>query len=145
MTHALFAGSFHPFTVGHADIVVRGLNLFDEITIGVGLNADKPLPDAEALLQKIRALYAHEPRVHVEAYDTLTVTFAKKIGATALLRGVRSVADYEYERQMADANRAIGGLDTVLLFSKPELSYISSSLVRDLQGHGLSADAYIAK
>ena len=145
MTHALFAGSFSPFTIGHSDIVARGLQLFDEITIGIGINADKPLPDTEARIQKIRALYAHEPRVHVEAYDTLTVTFAKKIGATVLLRGVRSVADYEYERQMADANKAVGGMDTVLLFAKPELAFISSSLVRDLQSHGLTAEAYIAK
>ena len=145
MRRALFAGSFNPFTIGHSDIVERGLAMFDEVVIAIGENQDKPSADIDARVQTIRTIYKNNTRVRVEVYHALTIDYAKQIGACALLRGVRSAVDFEYERQMADANRAIGGLDTVLLFSKPELSYISSSLVRDLQGHGLSADAYIAK
>ena len=136
MRRALFAGTFNPFTIGHADIVKRGLELFDEVVIAIGDNIDKPSADIDKRLQTIRSVYKDEPRVRVEVYHSLTVDYARKIGTSVLLRGVRSVADFEYERQMADANRALAGIDTVVLFTRPELGYISSSLVRDLQKHG---------
>ena len=144
MKRALFAGTFNPFTIGHADIVKRGLELFDEVVIAIGENQDKPSADIDARLQAIRAIFKDEPRVRVEVYHSLTVDYAREIGADVLLRGVRTVADFEYERQMADANRALAGIETVVLFTRPELAYISSSLVRDLQKHGADVSALLA-
>ena len=143
MRKALFAGSFNPFTIGHEDIVTRGLELFDEVVIAIGDNQDKPSADIDERLQTIRALYKNEPRVRVEVYHSLTVDFAREVGACALLRGVRSMFDFEYERQMADANRALTGIETVVLFTRPELSHISSSLVRDLKRHGADISAFV--
>ena len=145
MRKALFAGSFNPFTIGHKDIVERGLELFDEVVIAIGDNQDKPSEDIDERLRVIRGVYKDEPRVRVDVYHSLTVDYAKEIGACALLRGVRSVADFEYERQMADANRALAGIETVVLFTKPELGYISSSLVRDLKKHGADVSALVAR
>ncbi len=145
MRKALFAGSFNPFTIGHKDIVERGLELFDEVVIAIGDNQDKPSEDIDERLRVIRGVYKDEPRVRVDVYHSLTVDYAKEIGACALLRGVRSVMDFEYERQMADANRALTGIETVVLFTKPELGYISSSLVRDLKKHGADVSALVAK
>ena len=145
MKRALFAGSFNPFTIGHADIVKRGLELFDEVVIAIGDNLEKPSSDIDERLTTIRNIYKDESRVRVEVYHSLTVDFAREVGASVLLRGVRSVADFEYERQMADANRALAGIETVVLFTKPELSYISSSLVRDLKKHGADVSALVAK
>lgn len=136
MRRALFAGSFNPFTIGHKDIVERGLAIFDEVVIAIGDNQDKPSADIESRVQAIRNLYKDNARVRVEVYHSLTVEYAREIGACALLRGVRSVADFEYERQMADANRALAGIETVVLFTRPELGFVSSSLVRDLVKHG---------
>ena len=145
MRIALFAGSFNPFTIGHADIVERGLAMFDEIVIAIGENQDKPSADIDVRVQTIRNIYKDNARVRVEVYHSLTVDYAKQIGACALLRGVRSVADFEYERQMADANRALAGIETVVLFTRPELGYISSSLVRDLIKHGADVSKLVAK
>ena len=145
MRKALFAGSFNPFTVGHADIVKRGLELFDEVVIAIGENQDKPSADIQERLQAIRDVYKDEPRVRVEVYHSLTVDFAREIGACALLRGIRTAQDFEYERQMADANRALAGIETVVLFSLPELGFVSSSLVRDLKKHGADTSALQAK
>lgn len=145
MRKVLFAGSFNPFTVGHADIVKRGLELFDEVVIAIGENQDKPSADIQERLQAIRDVYKDESRVRVEVYHSLTVDFAREIGACALLRGVRTAQDFEYERQMADANRALAGIETVVLFSLPELGFVSSSLVRDLKKHGVDTSALQAK
>ena len=145
MRKALFAGSFNPFTIGHKDIVERGLELFDKVVIAIGDNQDKPWEDIADRLQVIRRIYENEPRVYVAVYHSLTVDYAREIGACALLRGVRSVMDFEYERQMADANRALAGIETVVLFTKPELGYISSSLVRDLKRHGADVSALVAR
>ncbi len=135
---ALFAGSFNPFTIGHASIVERGLQIFDRLVIGIGINAEKPESKAcgEQRAAQIRNIYAHEPRVKVITYSTLTVDAAKSEGAKFLLRGVRSTRDFEYERDLADVNRRLSGIETVLLYSLPELSAISSSLVRELQSYG---------
>ncbi|MBQ7531551.1 MAG: pantetheine-phosphate adenylyltransferase [Paludibacteraceae bacterium] len=145
MRRALFAGSFNPFTIGHADIVARGLKLYDEVVIAIGDNQDKPATDIDERLQTIQAVYKDEPRVRVEVYHSLTVDYARQIGANVLLRGIRTMADFEYERQMADANHALADIETVVLFTRPELGYVSSSLVRDLQKHGADASKLIAK
>lgn len=142
---ALFPGTFNPFTAGHADIARRGLAIFDELIIGVGINASKPKADAEAVLEQIRRLFAGEPRIRVEAYCGLTVDAARQFGATALLRGVRSAKDYDYERDMADINHQLSGIESVILFSKPELGAISSSVVRELQAYGVDTSAFLPK
>lgn len=144
MTHrypertAVFAGSFRPFTIGHADIVHRGLRLFDRIIICIGVNYDKPddMNTVQERTETIRGIYANEPRVTVESHYGITADFVRECGACALLRGVRSVKDYEYERDLADANLNLAGIDTVILYTRPQLGWVSSSLVRELQSHG---------
>lgn len=134
---AIFPGSFDPFTVGHASIVERGLPLFDEIVIGVGVNENKrALYTSDRRVEAISRLYAHEPRVRVEAYDDLTVDFARRCGASFILRGLRSVKDFEYERDIANMNHRLTGIETVLLFTEPHYSSISSSVVRELIAFG---------
>lgn len=133
---ALFPGSFRPFTRGHADIVERGLALFDRIIIAIGVNAAKPAADGEATADAIRKLYADEPRVEVAVYSYLTIDFAAQCGARFLLRGVRSMKDFEYERDMADINRQLSGIESVILFSRPEYAAVSSSVVRELESYG---------
>ena len=134
---ALFAGTFDPYTVGHHRIVQRALPLFARVVVAVGRNAGKQaMLSIEERVQAISRLYAQETRVEVVAYDGLTVDFAKSIGADCLLRGVRSVKDFEYERELADINRQISGLETLLLISEPQYSAISSSLVRELMHYG---------
>lgn len=143
MKKALFPGSFNPFTRGHQSIVERGLRLFDHIVVGVGRNTAKPTDDAEACAQTIAALYADNPRVSVQVYDTLTVDFARQIGADFLLRGVRTLADFDYELQLADVNRLLAGIETVVLFADADKVEISSSLVRELQRFGKDISDYL--
>lgn len=137
---AFFAGSFNPFTVGHLSVVERALPLFTGgIVIGVGVNAAKRAADGagtEIRLEAIRRATRHLSGVEVVAYDDLTVDAARRAGATALLRGVRSVADFEYERNIADVNRNISGLETVLIYALPEHTAVSSSVVRELARYG---------
>ncbi len=142
---AVFAGSFNPYTIGHADILRRGLEIFDRIDICIGVNFNKPEAHAQARdrLAEILRLYADEPRVTVNIWGGQTADYAKKIGAHFLLRGARSVKDFEYEREMADANRAVFGLETVILLAQPELSWISSSLVRELQAYGQDVSQFL--
>ena len=140
---ALFPGSFNPFTRGHADIVERGLALFDRIVIGIGVNADKPCAGHAGAVEAIRKLYAAEPRVSVAEYEGLTVRFAERIGARFILRGVRSVKDFEYERDMAHINAQLSGIESVLLFSKPDLAAVSSSVVRELKHYGEDVSQFV--
>jgi len=138
----LFPGSFDPFTLGHADIVQRALALFDEVVIAVGYNEQKKgwMP-VEERMASIRKLYADESRVTVASYTGLTVDFAREHGITAIVRGVRTTADFEYEVQMADVNRQLSGIETVLLPASPALASLSSSVCRELAhfGHDISA------
>ena len=133
----IFPGSFDPFTRGHADLVERGLQLFDEVVVAIGYNERKPgwIPVQERV-DAIKAFYANEPRVIVDSYSCLTVDFAKQCGATAILRGIRTVTDYEYEMQLADVNKQLTGIETLLLFANPQLSAVSSSVVRELAHFG---------
>ena len=144
MKKAIFPGSFDPFTIGHHDIVMRALNLFDEIIIGIGHNYTKretfPLEERLAAIQRI---YDNEPRVRVEVYDGLTVDFAAQHNAQFILRGVRSTLDFEYERNIAEANKQLSGIETVLLYTRPEYAHISSTLVRDLHSHGKDISQYL--
>ena len=145
MSKAIFPGSFDPFTLGHADIVERGLRLFDHLVIAVGYNEQKQgwMP-VEERLEALKALYKDEPRISIESYTTLTVDFARMVGADAILRGIRSVKDYEYELQIADVNRQLAGIETVILFANPQLASISSSVVRELAYFGHDITPYCA-
>ena len=140
----LFPGSFDPFTLGHASLVARGLQLFDHIVIAVGINEQKPgwIP-ADERVAALQRLYADEPRVEVMAYRGLTVDFAQSIAAKCILRGVRTVADYQYEMNMADINHRLSGLETIVLFSEPEHAAISSSVVRELAHFGRDIEPFL--
>ncbi|HCS87084.1 MAG TPA: pantetheine-phosphate adenylyltransferase [Bacteroidales bacterium] len=144
MRTAIFPGSFDPFTIGHYDIVCRALTMFDNIVIGIGSNSVKsPLFSEEERLNTIRKAFAGEPRVSVEIYNCLTVDFARKHSAEFILRGVRCVADFEYERNMAETNKELGNIETVLLYTRPQYAHISSTLVRDLYAHGKDIAPYL--
>lgn len=137
MRIALFPGSFDPFTRGHQAIVERALPMFDKLIIAIGINrAKKGWMPIEERLERLNKLYANEQRVEIVVYETLTMDLAKQYGAKYILRGVRSVTDFEYERTIADANRRIAGLETIFLISDAETSHISSSLVRELAAFG---------
>lgn len=141
---ALYPGTFDPFTIGHLSIVERGLQLFDEIIIAIGVNnAKKNHATIQQRIEHIERVTSKMQGVKVVSYDNLTVEAAKEHGANFILRGVRTVADYEYERNLAYANRNLIGIETVLLYTLPELSYISSTLVRDLQRHGYDVSQYV--
>ena len=134
---ALFPGSFDPFTRGHQAIVERALPMFDKLVIAIGINrAKKGWMPVEERLERLERLYAEEPRIEVVTYETLTMDLAAQYGAKYILRGVRSVTDFEYERTIADANRRIAGLETIFLISDAETSHISSSLARELASFG---------
>ncbi len=141
---ALYPGTFDPFTIGHLSIVERGLQLFDEIIIAIGVNeAKKNHTTIQQRIEHIKRVTSKMQGVRVISYGNLTVEAAKEHGANFILRGVRTVADYEYERNLAYANRNLTGIETVLLYTLPELSYISSTLVRDLQRHGYDVSQYV--
>lgn len=133
----LFPGSFDPFTLGHKSIVDRTLQFAEEVVIAIGVNAGKksmfPLEERMAQIQKV---YADEPRVKVASYEGLTTDFAESIGATAMVRGVRTAQDFEFERMLADVNRKLTGIETILLITEPQYSAISSSVVRELLSYG---------
>jgi pantetheine-phosphate adenylyltransferase len=146
MKIAIFPGSFDPFTIGHYDIVKRALTLFDKIVIGIGQNQAKQSTfSLTERLERIEKAFADESRVVVTTYDGLTVDFASKHGATHIVRGVRSTIDFEYERSIAEANRQLSGIETVLLYTSPEYGHISSTLVRDLHAHGRDITNYLPK
>lgn len=132
----LFPGSFNPFTKGHADIVSRALNMFDEVIIGIGINSEKPQNSASKNLENIKKTYADEPRVKIITYNTLTADVVKEENATCIIRGIRNDVDLKYESEIARANYTLFGVETVFLLASPELKEISSSLVRELQKYG---------
>lgn len=137
MKSVLFPGSFDPFTSGHANLVERALAIFDQVVIGIGYNIAKPgwIPVAERV-SALREFYMAEPRVKVISYDRLTVDAAREQGTRFILRGVRSIQDYEYELRLADTNRQIEGIETVILFSDIRYGHLSSSMVRELHHFG---------
>lgn len=146
MKRAVFAGSFDPFTIGHYDIVMRGLDLFDEIIIGIGRNSEKRgVISIEQRQAEIEHLFEDKPRIKVKVYDTLTVDFAREEDAGWLLRGVRSCKDFEYEQGIAEANRQMSGIETILLYTRPEYAHISSTLVRDLMSYNKDVSDYLPK
>ena len=147
MRTGIFVGSFNPFTIGHDSIVRRALPLFDRLVIGVVVdNVHKPdLPSADERMQVIREIYADEPRVEVKLYHGLAMDFAKTEGAQYIVKGVRSVSDFEYEQWQADFNRKLGGIETILFYTEPELASVSSSAIRELAHFGVDVSPYIPK
>ena len=146
MRIALFPGSFNPFTIGHKSIIDRALPLFDRIIIAVGVNVEKTPAQSDELAVRLRTIariYEEEPGVEVYSYEGLTADFAAEMGASYLLRGVRSLHDFEYERTLADVNRRVSGLETVLMYALPEYESISSSVVRELQSYGVDVSEFL--
>ena len=139
-TTALFAGSFDPFTIAHASIVARAMPLFTNHqvikTIVLQNEHKKGLYSVAERVERIAKHYAHCSNIRVVSYNNLTMDFAKQIGANVIIKGVRNVKDFEYERQQADVNKQMGGIDTLFFFAEPHLESISSSLVRELLHFG---------
>jgi len=140
-----FPGSFDPFTIGHEGIVIRGLNLFDEIIIAVGANALKKSYYPLSIRKKmIRKVFQNEPRIRVDHYEGLTVDYCKKNGASYLLRGLRTAADFEFERAIAQVNRAmIPEVESIFLLTIPEHTPINSTIVRDIIRSGGDASRFV--
>ena len=144
MKKAIFPGTFDPFTLGHHSIVKRTLTFMDEVIVGIGINEGKHcLIPVEKRVEMIRQLYADEPRVKVMAYSGLTVDFAKEQEAGFIVRGIRSVKDFEYEEGIADINKKLSGIETIFLFTEPELSSVSSSVVRELLHYGKDVSMFL--
>lgn len=144
MRTGIFVGSFDPYTIGHHSIVMRALPLFDKIVIGVGVNERKQyMQSADVRLQNIRDIYRDEPKIEAKTYSDLTIDFAHREKADFIIKGVRSVKDFEYEREQADINRRIGNVETLLLYAEPQYESISSSLVRELIHFGKDVKQFL--
>ncbi len=133
MKRAIFPGSFDPVTKGHYDIIERGVTLFDEIIVAIGINADKKyMFTLEERVAFIKKAFKHEPKVSVVTYKGLTVDFCKKNMVDFILRGLRNPADFEFEKAIAHTNRDLAPIETIFLLTAANTSYISSSIVRDV-------------
>lgn len=131
---AFYAGSFDPFTIGHLSIARRALELFDSIVIGIGYNEKKRYEvPVEERMEQIRAIFKDDNRVRIISYTGLTAEVAREEGVGVLVRGVRNTVDFEKEKELADINLKVFGMPTVMIPAEPELSYVSSSMVRELK------------
>ncbi|MGN6619057.1 MAG: pantetheine-phosphate adenylyltransferase [Ilyomonas sp.] len=141
----LFPGTFDPVTLGHVDIVNRSLDLFDKLVIGIGKNVNKqPMYSDEQRLEWIKEIYKKEPRVDALIYEGLTVDCCKNINAKFILRGIRYVSDFEYEKVIADMNRSLDGhIETIFLTCSPQFTSVASTLVRDVIRHGGDAGQFL--
>ncbi|SOD14539.1 pantetheine-phosphate adenylyltransferase [Pedobacter xixiisoli] len=147
MKIALFPGSFDPITIAHVDIVKRSLPLFDKIVVGIGLNSSKQnFLSAEKREEIVRSIFLDDSNVEIQTYQGLTIDFAKKIGATYMVRGIRSAADFEYERAIAQINKSMmPEVETIILLSRPEYSAISSTIVRDILRNNGDVSQFVPK
>lgn len=141
---AIFPGTFDPFTIGHYSVVKRALTFIDEIIISIGINENKKtwFP-VEKRVNMIKKLYKDEPRIKVMSYSSLTIDFAIEHDAKFIVRGIRTVNDFEYEETIADINRKLSGIETILLFTEPELSSVSSTIVRELLQYGKDVSDFL--
>ena len=130
----LFPGTFDPLTLGHVDIINRSVQLFDKIIVGIGINATKtPMFSTEQRLQWLKEIFKNEPKVEGAVYEGLTVNFCREIGAKFILRGIRYVSDFEYEKTIADANRTLdNSIETIFLTGEPKYTSVASTIVRDI-------------
>jgi pantetheine-phosphate adenylyltransferase len=147
MKIALFPGSFDPVTKAHVDIVKRSVGLFDKVYIGIGANSVKPgFLSIEKREQMLRAVFETEPKIHIVAYDGLTVNFCKSIGATYMIRGIRTVSDFEYEKAIAQMNHSLmPDIESIFIVSKPGYSSISSTIVREILRYNGDVTQFIPK
>ena len=147
MKVALFPGSFDPVTKAHVDIIKRSVGLFDKLYIGVGDNSSKKgLLSIEKREQLLRAVFENEPKIHIVAYEGLTVDFCKSIGATYMIRGIRTVSDFEYEKAIAQMNHSLApDIESIFIVSKPGYSSISSTIVREILRHHGDVSQFIPK
>ena len=146
MRRAIFPGSFDPLTLGHFDIIMRGITLFDELIIAIGINAEKKyMFTLEQRMQFITEAFVNEPKVRVLTYEGLTVDFCKKIDADFILRGLRNPGDFEFEKAIAQTNRKMSEIETVFLLTSADTSYISSSIVRDILGNKGDVSMFVPK
>ena len=143
---ALFPGSFDPFTKGHEDIVLRGLKMFDEIVVAIGYNSQKNKRyfEIEYMEQKINETFADKPQVSVLVYSELTAGLAERLGANAILRGLRNTTDFEYENSISQVNRDLNQeLETIFLITSPELAAVNSSIIREVHRYGGNVQKYL--
>lgn len=145
MNICLFPGTFDPVTLGHIDIINRALPLFDKIYVGIGINAAKqPMFSPEQRIDWIREIYHNEPKVESSMYEGLTIEYCKKIGARFILRGIRYVSDFEYEKTIADANRTLDkNIETIFLTGEPKYTSVASTIVRDIIKNGGDASPFL--
>ena len=141
----LFPGTFDPVTLGHVDIINRAIPLFDKIFVGIGINSSKsPMFSAEQRMQWFKEIYESEPRVESVVYDGLTVNYCKMVGARFILRGIRYVSDFEYEKTIADANRTLDKhIETIFLTGEPKYTSVASTIVRDIIRNGGDAAPFL--
>ncbi|MER3499618.1 MAG: pantetheine-phosphate adenylyltransferase [Chitinophagaceae bacterium] len=141
----LFPGTFDPLTLGHVDIINRALPLFDKIVVGIGINTTKaPMYSPGQRLKWIQEIYKNESKVEGAVYEGLTVDFCKKIGAKFILRGIRYVSDFEYEKTIADANRTLDPfIETIFLTGEPKYTSVASTIVRDIIRNGGNAKMFL--
>jgi pantetheine-phosphate adenylyltransferase len=141
----LFPGTFDPVTLGHIDIIDRALPLFDKIYVGIGINSAKnPMFSAEQRMEWFREIYKGQPKVESVAYEGLTVNYCRQIGATFILRGIRYVSDFEYEKTIADANRTLDkNIETIFLTGEPKYTSVASTIVRDIIRNGGNASQFL--
>ncbi|HRH50914.1 MAG TPA: pantetheine-phosphate adenylyltransferase [Panacibacter sp.] len=141
----LFPGTFDPVTLGHTDIITRALPLFDKIVVGIGLNSSKtPMFSAEQRMLWFKEIYKNEPRVEATIYEGLTVNFCRQIDAKFILRGIRFVSDFEYEKSIADANRMMDPkIETIFLTGEPQYTSVASTIVRDILKHHGDASPFL--
>jgi pantetheine-phosphate adenylyltransferase len=133
MKKAVFPGSFDPITLGHVDLIYRGLEIFDEIIIAIGVNADKKqLFSLEDKIQQIKNTFINEPRIKVVSYKGLTIDFCKSVNSKYILRGLRNSSDFNYEQSIAQTNSSLSKIESIFLISSPQLAHISSTIVRDI-------------
>lgn len=146
MRKAIFPGSFDPITVGHVDVITRGAALFDELVIAVGTNTTKNYTfTVDQRIQFIKDTFKNHSNISVQTYTGLTVDYCKQINAAFILRGLRNPADFQFEESIAQANKKLSGIDTVFLLTDPSLSFISSSIVRDIMKNNGNYSAFVPK